>query len=203
MSKYLVRASRKYFSKNVKSVDVVIMNVSGIFSHSSLVRTHEFSLKFRYNRFATPIGAGSAHASVHIHATCTHMPKYLFDFVPQGRIDYVRSSLVATLNFSVFGILEYHTWRYRTHRVQYRRKIYSKGNTHVIDFAVVDPKKKIICIHEYDICVVTFLKINISMVLPRFSSLPRAESISISSHCHYSNVCHVVFRFNESVLRVT
>lgn len=142
MSKYLVRASRKYFSKNTKSVDVVIMNVSGIFSHSSLVRTHEFSLKFRYNRFATPIGAGSAHASVHIHATCIHTPKYLFDFVPQGCIDYVRSSLVATLNFSVFGILKYHTWRYRTHRVQYRRKIYSKGNTRVIDFAVVDPKKK-------------------------------------------------------------
>jgi len=37
MSKYFVRKSRKYVSKNVKSVDVV-MNVSGIFSHSSLVR---------------------------------------------------------------------------------------------------------------------------------------------------------------------
>lgn len=81
------------------------MNVSGIFSHSSLVRTHEFSSKFRYNWFATSIETRGAHAWMHSYATCIHMQKYLFESVPQGRIDYIRSSLGATLNFLVFEIL--------------------------------------------------------------------------------------------------
>lgn len=61
--------SRKYFSKNLKPIDIVIMNVSEISTFLAR-QTHEFSLKFRYNRFTTSIKAWRAHARAH---TPTHV----------------------------------------------------------------------------------------------------------------------------------
>lgn len=106
--------------------------MSAEFSLTPRLRTHEFSSKFRYNRFATSIGTRSAHAWVHIYATRTDRQKYLFDSVPQGRIDYVRSSLGATLNLPLFEILSYTTLGDKTQGgigEKSDEKIYSKVNT--------------------------------------------------------------------------
>lgn len=98
--------------------------MSAEFSLTPRLWTHEFSSKFRYNRFATSIETRSAHAWVRTSTQrATHRQKYLFDSVPQGRIDYVRSSLGATLNLPLFEILAYTTPGDKTQSIQYRRKI--------------------------------------------------------------------------------
>lgn len=95
----MIGVSKKYFSKNLKPIVVVIMNVSGIFTLLAR-RTHEFSLKFHYNRFATSIGKRDAEYTHECRPTRAYTTKYLFDSVPQGHIDCVRSSLDAYIKFA-------------------------------------------------------------------------------------------------------
>lgn len=138
---------------------------------------------------------------------CTriHMSKYLFDSTLQGRIDCARSSLGATSNLS--RILECsHKLRWAIERVaQFRiseekqRKMYSQVNIYTPTPALIPVvKQKNIFANLYR---KPFWRLKrISMNLSRFFNV---KGVPTSSYCHYLNVCHITFRFIESIARAT
>jgi len=76
------KISRQLF----KTVDVALMNVSGIFTPLAR-RTRGFSSKFQYNRSETTTAAQRMQTCVNTHSAharahaCIRVPKYLFDSI--------------------------------------------------------------------------------------------------------------------------